>query len=343
MNISKSKLQAKRDELRKLWEGAYEKDEAMILSVRSAVLNDLLQCMEEPACIRCNTPFQPHHHRHVTQKGIYHTSCYKKEPASEGTKKNHFCHNACPPGCWLAGKPASECGVDHVTVGSTVTGKCSVCNTYLGKTASECACTCPGLINRIHQPDCPCKPASECSHEWGIMCVKCDEPPDVSNNCIESVQVRQMGTTTALPGPAAELYICPSCGTEYVRETPCGGIPCRDMNPVPIAKKIEAAYTMAPEAMEKIDGERLESIKQRLKDYDDPNFPDEDVKGGRDSAVKDIRFLLSHIDRLEAENTHFKDALEKITKANCCQECSKTDGVRILRDIARHALTPDKL
>ncbi len=33
---------------------------------------------KEGGCTKCNTPFEPHHHKHITEKGIYHTSCYKK-------------------------------------------------------------------------------------------------------------------------------------------------------------------------------------------------------------------------------------------------------------------------
>ena len=29
-------------------------------------------------CSRCNTPFENHHHKHITRKGIFHTACYKR-------------------------------------------------------------------------------------------------------------------------------------------------------------------------------------------------------------------------------------------------------------------------
>lgn len=29
-------------------------------------------------CTMCEAPFESHHHKHITKKGIFHTSCYKK-------------------------------------------------------------------------------------------------------------------------------------------------------------------------------------------------------------------------------------------------------------------------
>lgn len=28
-------------------------------------------------CTKCNAPFEAHHHRHLTRKGIFHINCYE--------------------------------------------------------------------------------------------------------------------------------------------------------------------------------------------------------------------------------------------------------------------------
>ncbi len=33
---------------------------------------------QESKCTKCNSPFLPHDHKHITKKGIYHTNCYGK-------------------------------------------------------------------------------------------------------------------------------------------------------------------------------------------------------------------------------------------------------------------------
>lgn len=32
-------------------------------------------------CTKCENPFESHHHRHITRKGVYHTKCYKSLPS----------------------------------------------------------------------------------------------------------------------------------------------------------------------------------------------------------------------------------------------------------------------
>ncbi|HEC66999.1 MAG TPA: hypothetical protein ENI23_17115 [bacterium] len=51
-------------------------------------LGSIFSCLasiEPEKCTLCNGAFQYHHHKHVTRKGTYHTSCYKerKKPESE--------------------------------------------------------------------------------------------------------------------------------------------------------------------------------------------------------------------------------------------------------------------
>ena len=31
----------------------------------------------ENRCKKCNAPFEDHHHKHITRKGVYHSNCYK--------------------------------------------------------------------------------------------------------------------------------------------------------------------------------------------------------------------------------------------------------------------------
>lgn len=38
----------------------------------------LLSCLESDECAKCGGLFAGHHHKHVTEKGTYHTKCYRK-------------------------------------------------------------------------------------------------------------------------------------------------------------------------------------------------------------------------------------------------------------------------
>jgi len=53
-------------------------------------LKEILNCEELPReerCTRCNAPFEDHHHKHITRKGIYHTRCYKERKEVEKISK----------------------------------------------------------------------------------------------------------------------------------------------------------------------------------------------------------------------------------------------------------------
>jgi len=39
----------------------------------------------EDRCIKCGGKFEPHHHKHITRKGIYHTKCYKDAYSNKHT------------------------------------------------------------------------------------------------------------------------------------------------------------------------------------------------------------------------------------------------------------------
>ena len=67
--------------------------------------------------------------------------------------------------------------------------------------------------------------------------------------------------------PANEVeYICPNCGTSYIRETPCGKKICRNLDPIPIA---------VPPANEEIIQEGLEKLyANEVEDWDLENMLD---------------------------------------------------------------------
>ncbi len=49
-------------------------------------LNSLLPDVEK-RCSKCKAPFEPHHHRHITRDGQFHTGCYKSDV---GEKKAYY-------------------------------------------------------------------------------------------------------------------------------------------------------------------------------------------------------------------------------------------------------------
>jgi len=81
----------------------FELDETELCNSREKIIDFIKQALqktreekeERKRCTNCNTPFEPHHHRHITRDGIYHTGCYtgekvKKivEEEKKGIKKN---------------------------------------------------------------------------------------------------------------------------------------------------------------------------------------------------------------------------------------------------------------
>lgn len=40
-------------------------------------------------CTKCNSPFEGHHHKHITRDGTFHTSCYQQPKEGEKIICNH--------------------------------------------------------------------------------------------------------------------------------------------------------------------------------------------------------------------------------------------------------------
>ena len=55
------------------------KSEAEIFDMIADAFKTMFDIEDRDRCNLCNSLFEPHHHKHITRKGMFHTSCYEKQ------------------------------------------------------------------------------------------------------------------------------------------------------------------------------------------------------------------------------------------------------------------------